>query len=73
MLWNRIENRKPIANETGCLDGKKNNKVLVYNGKYHVAIMYHTIIDGSESFDFYDDRDFDIQNVTHWTEIDAPF
>ncbi len=75
MIWYDINKRKPIATETGCWDGKKSDNVLVctMGRKYHVAVMYHVIMDGHESFDFYDVSDYDIQNVSYWTEIDAPF
>lgn len=75
MIWNKVENKKPIASESGCWDGLKSGEILVCtrNRKYHVAVMYHVKMDGTESFDFYDDRDFEIENVISWTEIDAPF
>jgi len=75
MIWNDVSKRKPLATKTGCWDGKKSDEILVYtrNQQYHVAVMYHVIMDGIESFDFYDDRDFEIQNVLYWTEIDCPF
>jgi hypothetical protein len=74
MNWKNIKDRKPHAYQTGCWDGKKSDEVLVCtrSGLFHVAVMYHVIMDGSESFDFYDSRDFDIQNVEYWTEIDRP-
>lgn len=75
MIWYDVSKRKPLATETGGWDGKKSDKILVCtrSRQYHVAVMYHVIMDGSESFDFFDDKDFDIQNVQYWTEIDRPF
>jgi len=35
--------------------------------------MYEGILDGSEFCDFYDERDFEIDYVAFWTEIDSPF
>lgn len=74
MIWYDVSKIKPSATETGCWDGKKSDKILVCTRgrEYHVAEMYHVIMDGSESFDFYDDRDFEIQYVQYWTEIDHP-
>lgn len=75
MIWNKIENKKPLAYMTGGWDGKKSDKVLVCtrSGRYYVAEMYEGILDGSEFCDFYDDRDFEIKSVAFWTEIDSPF
>jgi hypothetical protein len=75
MIWNKIENKKPLAYMTGGWDGKKSDKVLVCtrSGRYYVAEMYEGILDGSEFCDFYDDRDFEIGNVAFWTDIDSPF
>ena len=70
-----MNGKQSPKNSTGGWDGKKSDKILVCtrSGQYHVAVMYHVKMDGSESFDFYDDRDFEIQNVQYWTEIDRPF
>jgi hypothetical protein len=75
MLWIDIKNKKPLAYISGDWEGLKSDKVLVLTmgRKYHVAEMYHIIMDGSESFGFYDDRDFEINNVAFWTEIDGLF
>jgi hypothetical protein len=74
MIWYDVSKKKPLATETRCCDGKRSDKILVCtrSRQYHVAVMYHTIMDGSETFDFYDDRDYEIQNVQYWTEIDRP-
>lgn len=74
IIWNNIETSKPLAFETGEWDGKKSREILVFtkNMKYHIAVMYEGILDGHEFFDFYDQRDFEIQNVTHWAEINFP-
>jgi hypothetical protein len=75
MIWIDIKKRKPTATQTGCWDGLKSDKVLVCDMKrnYHVAVMYEGILDGREFADFYDDRDFVIENVVFWTEIDNPY
>jgi hypothetical protein len=76
MIWYDIKYRKPLATEIGDWDGKKSDKILVctLSRRYYIAVMYHTIMDGSEDFDFYDDNDFPIKNVKYWAEIDeAPY
>lgn len=75
MLWYKIKDRKPIATESGCWDGLKSGKILVAtrNKTIHVAEMYEGILDGHEFCNFYDDRDFEIDNVVMWAEIDEPF
>ena len=75
MIWNDVKKKKPHAYQSGGWDGLKSDKVLVCtgSGKYHVAEMYAGVMDGSEFNDFYDDRDFEIENVAFWTEIDRPF
>lgn len=79
MIWNNIKDKKPLAYQSGGWDGKKSDKVLVctLSGSYYVAEMYEGALDGaldgSKFFDFYDDRDFEIENVAFWTEIDSPF
>ncbi len=75
MIWNDVKNKKPLAYKSGGWDGLKSDKVLVCTrgGNFHVAEMYSGTMDGSEFNDFYDDRDFEINNVAFWTEIDNPF
>lgn len=75
MIWYKIENRKPIATESGCWDGLKSSKILVATRSMtiHIVEMYEGILDGSEFCNFYDDRDFEIENVILWAEIDSPF
>ena len=74
MIWNKIEDIKPLAYMTGGWDGKKSDRVLVrtQNGKYYVAEMYEGVLDGSKFFDFYDHYGFEISNVTFWAEIEFP-
>jgi hypothetical protein len=75
MLWYKLENKKPIATESGDWDGLKSDKVLVATRMQtmHIATMYVGTMDGSQFMDFYDDRDFEIKHVTMWAEIDNPF
>lgn len=75
MIWNYLKNKKPLATESGCWDGLKSDKILVctISGKYHVVEMYEGFMDGSAFCNFYDERDFYIDNIVCWTDIDAPF
>ena len=75
MIWIDVNKRKPIATQSGCWDGLRSDKILVCdrNRNYYVAVMYEGILDGREFCDFYDDSDFEINNITYWTEIDCPF
>jgi len=69
--WIRIEQRKPIALQSGDWDGLKSEPVLVIDkdGKHHVAVMYEGNLDGSYFYEFCDDRDFEVKNVICWMEI----
>lgn len=75
MIWYKIENRKPIATESGCWDGLRSSKILVATRSraIHIVEMYEGFLDGSDFCNFYDDRDFEIENVILWAEIDSPF
>lgn len=72
MIWYKLENKKPLATESGCWDGLRSDMILVCirSGKYYIAYMYEGILDGSEFCDFYSLDDFEIDNVLYWTEID---
>lgn len=74
MIWHKLSEKKPIAFISGNFDGLKSEKVLVCtrSGRYYVAEMCEGILDGSKFCDFYDDRDFLIDYVLYWTEIDSP-
>lgn len=75
MNWSDFKKNKPLATKTGCWDGQKSEPIVVCtrSKKYHVVEMYHTIMDGSESFECYDANDFEIKSVEYWAELDAPF
>jgi len=75
MSWIKIKDKKPSAYLSGGWDGKKSDKVLLctLGGRYYVAEMYEGILDRSEFCYFYDDNDFEIENVVLWTEICNPF
>lgn len=75
MKWIDIKKQKPLAYESGNWDGLRSREILVCTkGRVsHIARMYHVIMDGSESFDFYDDIDCEITNVAYWAELDYPF
>lgn len=72
--WNRIEDKKPIGYESGAWDGLRSDKLLVRtkSGEVRIAVMYAGFMDGSEFCEFYDDRDYDVKEITHWAEINLP-
>lgn len=49
MIWKDIKKEKPIATESGCWDGLRTERILVYTtgGICHIARMYEGILDGS--------------------------
>lgn len=71
MNWTKIEQRKPLAIESGDWDGLQSGPILVVTkeGKYHVAVMYEGNTDGGYFFEFCDHNDFEVKNVTHWMQI----
>ena len=75
MEWKDFKKTKPMAYESGCWDGLRSDLILVCTSgrQIHIVRMYYVIMDGSESFDFYDDNDCEINYVTYWAEIDYPF
>jgi hypothetical protein len=74
MVWFDFKEKKPLCYRTGGWDGRKSDPILVntHSGSLHLACAYEGILDGSEYFEFYDDRDFEIRNVKLWAEIDLP-
>lgn len=74
MLWNHIKNRTPLATESGCWDGLRSEELLVAtsSNKYHIVRMYEGFLDGYSFRNFYDQDDFEIENVKYWIEIDSP-
>ena len=74
MIWNKLEDKRPIAYISGDFDGLKSNHVLVMDKeeKYSVAEMYEGFLDGSDFCNFYDVNDFEVKNVEYWTEIIEP-
>lgn len=75
MVWYKLQERKPIATESGDWDGLRSSKVLVGTMAHtiHIATMYEGMM-GSEYFcNFVDENDFEINNVILWAEIDMPF
>jgi hypothetical protein len=75
MSWKKIEVEKPIAFESGNWDGKRSNFVLTASkdGNYSIARMYEGFMDGSHFCDFYDERDYEVENVEYWMPIPELF
>jgi len=75
MLWYKIKDKTPIAYEKGGWDGLRSDKIIVGTRSHemHIVRMYEGVLDGHKYQNFYDDRDFEIDNVILWAEIDDPF
>ena len=75
MNWHKLENKKPIASQSGDWDGLKSDKVLVATRfrKIYIATLYEGTLDGSKFSQFYDETDGEIDYVIFWTELDLPF
>ena len=74
MIWYDIKKKKPLAYINGLYDGLKSDKILVFtrSRKYHIVEMYEGVLDRTEFCDFFDENDYQIENVTHWTELTPP-
>ncbi len=74
MIWNKIEDKKPLTCQAGPWDGLKSDKVLVYtsSGRCCVAEMYEGVLDGTEFCDFYDDCGEMVQGVVFWSDDYLP-
>jgi hypothetical protein len=75
MVWKDIKEETPHAYESGNWDGLKSDPVLAVdkNGKFHIAVVYEGHMDGSHFIDFYDTRDFELRDITHWCKIPMLF
>ena len=69
--WVNINDKTPIAYETGVCDGKRSDFVLVEckDEKYHVCKSYEGTMDGFKFLEFCDDRDFQVTNIIRWKYI----
>lgn len=68
MIWRDINNSKPIAFESGNWDGLRSEKIIVKDvfDEFYIATMYLVLAD----ITFYDKNEYEIENVTHWANID---
>jgi len=62
---------KPHCYKEGYWDGLTSDQILVRDkeGNNHVAIAYEGHLDGNQFLNFYDLRDFEIENVVEFMEI----
>lgn len=69
--WNKVEDKTPIAFETGDWDGKRSDIVIAKDscGVVYIARVYEGIIDGRKYCDFADLDDFLIDEITEWKYI----
>ena len=70
--WISVEDELPICYESGDWDGLRSDFVLVKNknGAWRKGRLYSGIIDGSKYSDWYDEYDFELDNITHWRPIE---
>jgi len=71
-IWIPIEEELPICLESGDWDGLRSDYVIAKfkDNTWCKAILYSGFIDGIYFNDWYDDRNYDIINITHWRPIE---
>lgn len=69
--WIPIKERLPRCFESGSWDGLRSEWCLVKNkeGDWFKARLYSGVMDGSEFNDWYDDDYFQLNNITHFRQI----
>ncbi len=69
--WINIEDRKPIAYESGNWDGLRSDLFLgqCKHGVYYIAQMYEGILDGNKFCNFYDKNEYEILDLIKWKPI----
>jgi hypothetical protein len=74
-FWKKLSQQKPHSYQTGHWDGKMSDEILFAdsNGLFYIGKCYQGVMDGSEFCSFYDQNDFEVDNVTHWAEIPSLF
>ncbi len=72
--WINIEKDHPNCFQGGDFDGLKSNQILTFDKNFEIRICqcYKGVLDGSEFFDFYDQFDFEVKNVTHFMYLPEP-
>lgn len=72
MKWIKLADKKPSAYQSGAWDGLKSDEILVLTntGRMYLAVMYEASMDGSYFCEFYDVRDYEVKDITHWAEIE---
>ena len=70
--WISVEDELPIWYESGDWDGLRSDFVLVKNknGAWRKGRLYSGIMDGNKYSDWYDEYDFELDNITHWRPIE---
>ena len=69
--WKKISERLPYCFERGNWDGLRSNFLLVVDkhGMFYVARLYNGIIDGCEFACWYDNNDYELDNIVMWIEL----
>jgi hypothetical protein len=71
MEFRELKNAKPSCFERGNWDGLRSDLLLIVTseGEFEIGTAYGGIMDGREFLNFYDKRDYEIENVTHWAYL----
>lgn len=70
-FWNKLSDKKPICYKKGHWDGKVSDRILINDSEGYVYLG--TCYEGEDESGyfcvFYDDDEWEIENVTHWAYI----
>ncbi len=71
--WIKCSDRMPISFISGDYDGLKSEQVITIDkgGNYHIAVVYQGFLDGNEFAYWYNNNDYEINDVVKWREIPA--
>jgi hypothetical protein len=74
-FWKKLSEKKPHSYQTGNWDGKMSDEIIFADkdGYLYIGRCYQGVMDRSEFCSFYDQNDFEVDNVTHWAEIPSLF
>ena len=70
--WIPIIEEFPLTYKSGHWDGLKSDFVIAKDstGEWHKAHLYSGFMDGSSFNSWYDERDFELNDITHWRPLE---
>ena len=70
-FWKLLAEEKPICTSSGEWDGLKSEQILLSDDKgfHFVGTCYQGTLDGNEFCSFYDENDYEVENVKYWANI----